>query len=214
MPRVIPRLEDRLTFLHRFTEEPDLFEALHIHLEKFLPGLLQAMTYTPTSRAVLDLDEDDAAKPDKASDIKPHIHKSRTTGAAIQVPSLAARMGMTSDDMPVANGHDQEEEDEAQDEDEEDEENEWSTRSAAATALANAAESFEGALLGILLPRLTQMLSQSDWFQREAAVYALGNVATGCLDAMSEHLPSLVPFLLQSLRDQHVRSSFKSQTLP
>lgn len=170
------------------------------------------MTYTPSSRAVLDLDEDDAAKPDKASDVKPHIHKSRTTGTAQQIPSLAARLGMTADDMPVANGHAEEEEDEDVEEEEEDEENEWSTRSAAATALSNAAESFEGALLEILLPQLTQMLGQDDWFQREAAVYALGNVATGCSEAMSEHLPSLIPFLLQSLGDQHVSSSSKRVT--
>jgi transportin-1 len=160
------------------------------------------MTYTPTSRAVLDLDEDDSAKPDK--DVKPHIHKSRTTGGAIQVPSLAARMGMTADDLHAANGNDEDEEDDAELDEDEDEDGEWTTRSAAAKALASAAESFEGALLEILLPQVTQMLSQGDWYQREAAIFALGNVAIGCLEAMHDHLPSLVPFLLDSLRDQHV----------
>ena len=200
-----------MALTRRFTDEPDLYEPLHIHLEKFLPGLLQAMTFSSTSRAVLDLDEDDHAKVDNASDIKPHIYKDRTTGSAKVVPSLAARMGMTASDRNGANGDDQEGDDddagEENDEDEdEDDEGEWTTRTAAATALETAAESFEGALLDILLPQLTQMLSRGNWYQKEAAIFALGNVAGGCIESMYEHLPSLLPFLLQSLEDEHVSS--------
>jgi transportin-1 len=66
-----------------------------------------------------------------------------------------------------------------------------------------AADGFQGAILEILLPIVTQMLA-GDWYQREAAVFALGNIAGGCSEAMYEHLPSLMPFLLQSLGDQHV----------
>ena len=166
------------------------------------------MTFSSTSRAVLDLDEDDHDKVDNASDIKPHIYKDRTTGSAKVVPSLAARMGMTADDLNGANGNDQEGDDDddagEEDEDDEDDEGEWTTRTAAATALETAAESFEGALLDILLPQLTQMLSQGNWYQKEAAIFALGNVAGGCIESMYEHLPSLLPFLLQSLEDEHV----------
>lgn len=169
---------------HSFTEEPDLHEQLQLHLEKFLPGLLQSMTLSPYSREVLDLDNEDHDKPDNATDVKPHIHKSRVTGATTKVPSLAARMGMTADDIAAANGGVVDEEDEEgyekEEEDEDDEENsEWTVRVASARALESAAETFEAALLDILLPHVTQMLSSGDWYQREAAIFALGNVALG-----------------------------------
>lgn len=185
-----------------------------MHLERFLPGLLQALAYTPNSREILDLDEDDYAKPDKASDVKPHIYKNRTTGGtSSKTPSLAARLGMTSDDVQALNDanaqnggddSDEEEVDNEEDEDEEDAEADWTVRIAASQALGMAAEGFEGALLEILLPNVNQMLSSGDWFQREAAVHALGSVAQGCGTAMYEHLHSLIPFLLQNLSDQHV----------
>lgn len=119
---------------------------------------------------------------------------------------------MTSDDVQALNEHnaqngDDEDEDEAEDdEDDEDEDGEadWTVRIAAGQALATAAEGFEGALLEILLPNVNQMLSSGDWFQREAAVHALGSVAQGCGEAMNEHLHSLIPFLLQSLSDPNV----------
>ena len=205
----------------RFTEEPDLYEQLQLHLERFLPGLLQALAYTPNSREVLDLDEEDYAKPDKASDVKPHIYKNRTTGgSSTKTPSLAARFGMTSEDVEALNAanaqnggddDDEEEEEDAgdddEDEDEDDAEADWTVRIAAGQALATAAEGFEGALLEILLPAVNEMLSSRDWYQREAAIHALGSVAQGCGEAMNEHLQSLIPFLLQSLSDVNVSIS-------
>lgn len=130
------------------------------------------------------MEDDDYQKEDKASDIKPHIHKSRTVGSSTRVPSLAARMGMTADDVAAAanggeGGHEDEADGEEEEEDEDDPDTLWTVRRAASRALETAAETFEGALLEILLPEVTRMLSQGDWFQREAAIHALGNVATG-----------------------------------
>lgn len=120
-------------------------------------------------------------------------------------------MGMTADDVATAgNGLDDGAEEEEVDEDEEDEEDEdedsqWTLRKAAAKALSNTAEAFEGALLEVLLPQLQPMLDSSqDWLQREAAICALGYVAFGCIGSMDDQLPSLVPFLLESLNDPHV----------
>lgn len=176
-----------------------------------MPGLLEAMTFTSTSREVLDLDEDDHEKEDKASDIKPHIHKSRTTGSTSRVPSLAARMGLTADDIDNAQDSGNFEDDDVYDDEDEDDEDgtdgDWTCRIAAARALETSAETFEGALLEILLPQVTQMLANSEWYTREAAILALGTVARGCGTAMDEHLPSLIPFLLQSLKDPHVGRS-------
>lgn len=197
-------------FHSSFTEEPDLYEQLQLHIERFLPGLLQALAYTPNSREVLDLDEDDYSKPDKASDVKPHIYKNRTTGgSSTKTPSLAARLGMTADDVQALgqNGNEEDDEDEPEEDEEEDEDDaeaDWTVRIAASQALSMAAEGFEGAILEILLPIVNQMLNSGDWAQREAAVYALGSVAQGCGSAMYEHLQSLIPFLLQSLSDTHV----------
>jgi transportin-1 len=130
---------------------------------------------------VLDLDEDDYQKEDKATDIKPHIHKSRTAGATTKVPSLAARMGMTADDLAaLQNGNDEEDvDDEEEEEDEEDDDTLWTVRRAASRSLETAADIFEAALLEIFLPEVTKMLSQQDLFQREAAIHALGSVAAG-----------------------------------
>lgn len=200
-----------------FTEEPDLYESLQLHLERFLPGLLQAMTFTSSSREVLDLENDDYAVPDKATDIKPHMHKSRTAGASSSssgsgskdIPSLAARMGMTASDVEAAgNGFDEGDEEDYDEGDEEEDENEdaeWTLRKASAKALSNSAEAFEEALLDVLLPLLQPMLSnREDWLQREAAICALGYMAFGCHSSMHGHLPSLVPFLLENLKDDNV----------
>ena len=133
---------------------------------------------------MLDLAEEDYQKADKATDIKPHIHKNRTTGTSVKVPSLATRMGMTAEDLlSYSNGAEEEVEDQDE-EDEEDEEDDslWTVRRAASRALEASAEMFETALLEILLPNITEMLSGGNWYQREAALYALGNVAVGKLN--------------------------------
>jgi hypothetical protein len=58
------------------------------------------------------------------------------------------------------------------------------------------------AVFNIILPYLKENLSHSLWPKREAAVLALGAIADGCMDAVSPHLPELVPFLISLLSDE------------
>jgi len=54
-------------------------------------------------------------------------------------------------------------------------------------------------ILPPLLPTLQHGFNLNDPWVREASILALGAVAEGCEEAMSEHMPTLCPYLLQQL---------------
>ena len=41
-----------------------------------------------------------------------------------------------------------------------------------------------------------------DWVARESGILVLGAISDGCSTGMTEHLPNIVPFLIQSLSDK------------
>ncbi|GAA5850600.1 hypothetical protein JCM9279_007555 [Rhodotorula babjevae] len=189
-----------------FAEDPELVNHLRPFLPKVIPVLVQSMVYSEDDILLLDTDEDDAAVPDKASDIKPHLLSSKThthdrledaDGANGAQPGAHSRERADDDD------EDEDDEDDYDDEDDEDEEayTEWNLRKCAAAALDVMAVAFEVEMLEVLLPYLKEKLFSPDWLDRESGILALGAIAEGCITGIEPHLPILMNFLINSLND-------------
>jgi len=61
---------------------------------------------------------------------------------------------------------------------------------------------FRDDLLPVLLPILKETLFHIDWEVKESAILALGAIAEGCMSGMLQHLPELIPYLINSLTEK------------
>ena len=61
--------------------------------------------------------------------------------------------------------------------------------------------------LGNLLPLLQTELFHAEWKHRECGILALGAVAEGCMSGIEPHLPTLIPYLISTLKDPKVSQS-------
>ena len=196
-------------FWLQFAEDPSLAGHLQPFLGKVAPVLLKGMVYNEIDLLMLGGDEDDAAVPDKAEDMKPQhyggkLHRNErmedaANGAA--GPSKQSRAGI---DAGNAEEEEEEEEDDFYDEDDDEDDDgvgDWNLRKCSAAALDVMAVQFSQELLDILLPLLKERLFSPDWLQRESGILALGAIAEGCIGGVQPHLPTLVPLLVNTLGD-------------
>ncbi|KAI0067569.1 ARM repeat-containing protein [Artomyces pyxidatus] len=188
-----------------FAEDPDLAPFLHPLLPRVAPVLLDCMVYSEDDLLWLDGDdEEDAAVPDKDTDIKPRHYGGKSHGY---------ERGETNggDETKKVGAYGEEQLDDADDDFDEDEmddddfaeemSTEWNLRKCAAAALDVLAVRFGPELLNVMLEPLKGKLWNTDWLQRESAILALGAIAEGCIEAVEPHLPTLVPYLINSLHD-------------
>ena len=187
-----------------FAEEAHLSDSLRPLLPGVAPVLLASMVYSETDLVILDNgDDDDAAVPDKESDIKPRFYGGKThtqTAEAVDNENTHHKLGRDADLLS------DDDEDDFDDEFDDDEElaSEWNLRKCSAAALDVLSINFGTELLQILLPFLKERLFSQDWIQRESAILALGAIAEGCIEGIEPHLPQLVPYLVNALNDQKV----------
>lgn len=213
-----------------FAEDPDLAPYLHPLLAKVAPVLLDCMVYGEDDLLWLEGDVEDAAVPDKETDIKPRHygggkghgleHEANGDGSATGRPRVGAYGEELQDDDDDDEGFDEDDDDFA-----EEMSTEWNLRKCAAAALDVLAVRFGVDLLNVLLEPLKTKLWSEDWLQRESGILALGAMAegtglvrtlkvhgsadiggfvTGCIDAIEPHLPTLVPYLVNMLGDTKV----------
>lgn len=71
-----------------------------------------------------------------------------------------------------------------------------------AAALDVLANVFHDDLLPVLLPILKETLFHQQWEVKESAILALGAIAEGCMSGMIQHLPELIPYLINCLSDK------------
>lgn len=182
-----------------FAEDPDLAPFLHPLLSKVAPVLLDCMVYGEDDLLWLEGDAEDAAVPDKDTDIKPrhyggkaHGFEHESNGDELSKPRVGAYGEELEDD-----------DDEFDDDDDFADEmsTEWNLRKCAAAALDVLAVRFGVDLLNVLLEPLKLKLWNEDWLQRESGILALGAMAEGCIDAVEPHLPTLIPYLVNMLND-------------
>lgn len=165
-----------------FAEDPDLAMWLHPLLNRVAPVLLDCMIYGEDDLLWLEGDADDAAIPDKETDIKPRHYGGKTHGFERESNGDSTgkpRIGAYGEEL----NDDEEDEDEGFDEDDDDFADEmtteWNLRKCAAAALDVLAVRFGGDLLNHLLEPLKLKLWSSDWLQRESGILALGAMAEG-----------------------------------
>ncbi|OBZ69869.1 Transportin-1, partial [Grifola frondosa] len=176
-----------------FAEDPDLAPYLHPLLGKVAPMI--SFGWRATRKTLLF--------PDKESDIKPRHYGGKSHGLereANGVETSAKRVGAYGEEF------DEDEDDEGFDDLDDDEfaeemSTEWNLRKCAAAALDVLAVRFGPDLLNVLLEPLKTKLWSEEWLQRESGILALGAMAEGCIDAIEPHLPTLVPYLINTLND-------------
>lgn len=187
-----------------FAEDQELSSYLHPLLGKVAPVLLDCMVYGEDDLLWLDTEAEDAAVPDKDTDIKPRHYGAKSHGLERDDnPDEAPknRVGIYGEET-----FDDDDEDFDYDDDDfgDDMSTEWNLRKCAAAALDVLAVRFSGDLLNVLLGPLKDKLWSTDWLQRESGILALGAMAEGCIDAIEPHLPTLVPYLINTLNDSKV----------
>lgn len=153
-------------------------------LAKIVPVLLRTMVYLDEQIVLMEiLDErDDAAAADRDEDIRPNMAKGKDT-------HTAGRKAAESDD----------------DSDDEDELELWNLRRCSAATLDALSGIFPQNVIAEALPVLQNNIVSDDWPVREAAILAFGAVAAGCVDYASDKLPTLVPFLVDRMKDPQPR---------
>ncbi|KAE9387027.1 ARM repeat-containing protein [Gymnopus androsaceus JB14] len=185
-----------------FAEDSELAPFLQPLLGKVAPVLLDCMIYGEDDLLWLEGDAEDAAVPDKETDIKPRHYGAKSRGFdrdANGEPTEApkARIGAYGEETIDSDDEDDYLDDEFVDE----MSTEWNLRKCAAAALDVLAVRFSGDLLNVLLGPLKDKLWSGDWLQSESGILALGAMAEGCIEAIEPHLPTLVPYLINTLND-------------
>lgn len=201
---------DAAEFFFEASSNKALRDALGPYLPQIVPVLLDCMVYSEDDRVQFEGDLYDAEIDDEDKDIKPQFataKQSRIDGSS----GAAAQQSTNGQSKVPANGYAFEDDDdlsegEIEDDDDYDEgdpEDEWNLRKCSAAALDSLASHFHGLVFKEVLPWLVKSLEDSEWYNREAAVLALGAIGPGCMDDVKPHLPELVPYMLSRLTDEH-----------
>ena len=187
-------------------ENEQLCVTLGPYLNKIVPVLLESMVYDEEDVMRLEGDADDADIEDRPEDIKPQFAKLKnirvtTNGHNSNYNGNEGDMMKTntvrsSDVDALSEGEIEDDDDVGADL-----EDRWNLRKCSAAALDVLASTFHQPVFAVTLPYLKENLRHHDWPNREAAVLAIGAVADGCMEAVTPHLPDLVPYLVSLLND-------------
>ncbi|KAI9221827.1 armadillo-type protein [Blastocladiella britannica] len=164
-------------------------EALASVYPQLIPAFLSAMAYSEEELVEMGAtgeDEDDAHLPDAEADLRPRHYRGKSEAEGGHDGTPATATAADEDD----------EDDDDDDDDEDDAQGAWTLRKCSAAALDMLANVFGTEILQYLLPELEGRLGSPTWLLRESAILALGAVADGCVGGISNHLPQLVPYLL------------------
>lgn len=182
-------------------EQVKLQQPLAPHMPRVVPVLLESMVYEEDDVIRLMGDAEDADVEDREEEIKPQFARSK-----------ASRLDPSKSEGQQANGNEPAEDDDDNDDDlsdgeveesefDDDPEGEWTLRKCSAAALDVFSNVYHESIFAIILPYLKETIRHEQWPHREAAVLTLGAVADGCMDAVTPHLPELVPYLISLLDD-------------
>lgn len=179
-------------------EQAKLQQPLAPHMPKIVPVLLRSMVYDEDDAIRLSGEGDDAELEDREEDLRPQFAKSKAARLDL------SKSGAQANGDTAAGENDDDDLSEGEIEDSEfgdDPEDEWTLRKCSAAALDVFSNVYHQPIFEIILPYLKETLRHEQWPQREAAVLTLGAVADGCMDAVTPHLPELVPYLISLLND-------------
>jgi transportin-1 len=145
--------------------------------------LLDCMVYGEDDLLWMEGDAEDAAVPDKETDIKPRHYSGNKSHGLEHEPETNGSEPSTSKRGTYGEetiDSDDEDDYELDDDDFADEmSTEWNLRKCAAAALDVLAVRFGADLMNVLLGPLKEKLWSEDWLQRESGILALGAMAEG-----------------------------------
>ena len=164
---------------------------------------MEKMRHSPEDIEMMRAEiEDNYMVPDKDDDIKPRFYRAKTqgdTGAGTKLPSTT--QADDADDISDLDDADFDCEDD--DDDMGGTDAGWNIRKCTAAALDCLSHSYADEILPFVFQELQKTLNHDDWVVKEAAVLAIGAVAEGSVTGMTPHLPSLVPYLVEKMSDEH-----------
>ena len=186
-------------FLHEFVVNE--FIPKHVvqnHVNLMVPVLLAKMVYNEEAIMVYEANnESDANIEDKDEDIRPMapriVKRRKDHGLA-----KAKNEGEDEGEEEVEGGDDGEGDD-FEDDDEVD--SGWSLRKCSAATLDALTNVLPRDVIEVAFPYLREHLTAEQWFVREATILALGAMAEGGVKYFSDQLYSLIPFLVEQLKD-------------
>ncbi len=168
-------------------------------LDEIIPLLLDSMIYSDEDILILKDDNNDADEDDKAEDVRPTNAKSKDSHNSNKNTSNGnSSKDETNDDDDDGNDDDSDEDEEL------DELTQWNLRKCSAASLDALSKKLPNEVLRTALPLLEQRFSNDtsyEWKQKEAALLAFGAIASGSSDITNNHLPTLIPFFVQTLQD-------------
>lgn len=182
--------------------------ALRQYLPELIPFFMEKMRHSPEDIEMMRSEiEDDYMVPDKDDDIKPRHYRAKTHGDTGPKPPGGHSAGNTSGDNAEDISDLEDADFDYEDDDDDDESGgmgaSWSIRKCTAAALDCLSHNYSDEILPFVFQELQKSLNHEDWVVKEAAVLAIGAVAEGSLNGMLPHLPSLLPYLIERMRDKH-----------
>lgn len=161
--------------------------AFRDRLPVVLPALLSKMIYSDELLVLMEiLDERDAASvADRAEDVRPNMAKLKEHTVSKKTSNGSESDGDSDDD--------------------EDELEQWNLRRCAAATLDALSLAYPGDVIAVALPILQEKIVSPEWPTREAAILAFGAISTSCIELARDKLPSLVPFLVDRMKDPETR---------
>lgn len=157
-------------------------------LANIVPILLKCMVYTEMDIMMLEDEDDDANEEDKDEDIKPTMTKSKLH--SITKNGLNQNGEVNNDDDEDDDG-----------EDDDDSSLDWTLRKSSAATLDVLSSIFPEEVIGLTLPILKENISNDNWPIKEGAILAFGAIAESGIELFANQLPSLIPFLVESLKN-------------
>jgi len=146
-------------------------------LPELVPALLANMIYSDADYMCMEAsqqEDDNANIPDSLDDIKPRFTKdaNKSSGAEGEEEDSGTQGGGGAWGA------------------------EWTVRKAAASSLDRLSTVFQDNVIQLVLPLIEQKLQHASWEHQEVGVLAIGAIAVGCVDKISEFLPKIVELLL------------------
>lgn len=165
-------------------------------LDVVLPALLDKMVYSEEQIFLMQIldEKDDARIADRAEDIRPNMARSKDTHTVSKTPQKAGQNASEEDDS-----------DSDDDSDDDDELDLWNLRRCAAATLDALSLEYPADVIAVTLPILQEKIVSPEWPVREAAILAFGAVSKSCIDLARDKLPTLVPFLVDRMKDSETR---------
>lgn len=185
-------------------------------LQQVLPVLLEKMMYSEEEQFLIQIadEKDDARVADKNEDIRPSAAKAKThqvgrKGEPKKEQSAEPETSYDPDDDRVEDSDGsytvQPLSDSDEDDDSDDELDSWNLRRCSAATLDALSIEYPEEVIEVTLPILQERIVSNEWPVREAAILAFGAISTSCEELASDKLPTLVPFLVDRLRDLEPR---------